>query len=183
MNCSLPGYFFFISVYFVEHVLEKNNSIQMICVLSEKQDGAGREKGKDWVIIPFETRQNWPSRSLRYQMMKNLRSIKRLSQHIMISITWIPAMPRNQVCQQFRRISINLHTYWKKSCCSFFHTFIHFKKTETLCHIAGQEHGGIYSLIPPSTSSCISNNISFYLGIHDFYNFHYLHYQVRMICK
>lgn len=25
----------------------------------------------------------------------------------------------------------------------FFHTFIHFKKTETLCHIVGQEHGGI----------------------------------------
>lgn len=43
----------------------------------------------------------------------------------------------------------------------FFHTFIHFKKTETLCHIVGQECGRIWSLTMPSTLSYISNNISF----------------------
>lgn len=43
----------------------------------------------------------------------------------------------------------------------FFHTFIYFKKTETLRHIVGQECGGIWSLTPPSTLPCISNDVFF----------------------
>lgn len=43
----------------------------------------------------------------------------------------------------------------------FFHTFIHFKETETLCYIVGEEHSGIWSLTTPFALSYISNNIFF----------------------
>lgn len=133
-----------------------------LCVfdLKNRMGQGGREEKTG--IIPFETWQNWPSRSLWYQMMKNLRSVKRLSQHVtMICITWIPTIPRNQVCQQCRRISINSHTYWKKSCYSFFTPSFTLNKTETLCHIVGQERGRIWNFTMPSTLSYISNNIFF----------------------
>lgn len=134
----------------------------MMCVSSKKQDGARRERWKDWGIVPFETWQNWPSRSLQYQMIKNLRSIKETfpahNNDLHYMNTWYAKKSGLSTMQKdFYKLAYIL----KEIMLQFFHTFIHFKETETLCYIVGKEHSGIWSLTTPFALSYISNNTFF----------------------